>query len=390
MTDVILLTGATGFLGTEIASRLAAFPEVKVYALVRASDDEEAYGRLKEAWYHDRELYRVVGSRVVPVAGDFTREDLSLNTERKEMLKKETTLVIHAGAEIGFQKSRDELMSANVAGTQQILAFAGGMKKLRRFVHISTAYVSGQRRGSIKEEDIASSGFSGFYEESKARAEELVRASGLPFSICRPGMIVGDSQNGWIRNFNTIYYILKLMLLGKLPYLPVSREMRLNIVPGDYVADAVVTVAFKAEAEGRTFHLTCPREDAPKAGDILELVVSWARENLAVRLRKPLFLPLPVLKTAGLAYNKKKAGRKKGYWTNLLTLLPYFFGDQDFDRTNTDSIVGPFDRDWRAYLPKLLSFACRKNFMRQTGRSVFRQAEARRESRRYPVFYYDV
>lgn len=95
-----------------------------------------------------------------------------------------------------------------------------------------------------------------------------------------------------------------------------------------------------------------------------------------------------MLKRAGLLYNQKEDGKKKGYITNLLTLLPYFFGEQEFDRTNTDSICGPYRLNWREHMDTLLTFACRKNFMRQTGQTVFEQARVRRASSRYPIRYY--
>ena len=61
MGDTVFLTGATGFLGTELAKRFASIPETKLYVLVRASGEEEAYHRLREAWFHDRDLYDIIG-----------------------------------------------------------------------------------------------------------------------------------------------------------------------------------------------------------------------------------------------------------------------------------------------------------------------------------------
>lgn len=246
---------------------------------------------------------------------------------------------------------------------------------------ISTAYVAGQKSGLVPEDTLDTEVFSSLYEKSKARAEALVRASGLPWPICRPGMILGDSQTGWIRNFNTIYYVLKLMLLGKLPVLPVEPDMPLNLVPGDYVADCVLKVCFAEKAEGKTFHLTCPREKAPRAKELADTVAAWAKENLALDLPKPRFIPVP-LKDAGILYNKKRENRRKNLLSNLLTLLPYFYGEQIFDRSNTDEICGPYTLGWRTYIEPLLRFACRKNFMRQTGQTVFQQAQVRRASRR--------
>ncbi|MBR2764875.1 MAG: AMP-binding protein [Blautia sp.] len=390
MTDTILLTGATGFLGTELAARLIRMPRVRIYALVRAGGFQEACHRLREAWQHDDELYAAVGGQVCPVPGDFTLPGLGMDPARAQELCEEVTLVIHAGAEVGFQKSREDLERTNTEGTRQMLLFASGISRLRRFIYISTAYVAGQKKGTVTEAEPAARAFSSYYEQSKAEAESLVRTSGLPFSVCRPGMIVGDSQTGWIRNFNTVYYILRLMLMGQMRLFPVSAGTLLNIVPGDYVADAVIRTACSDEAEGKTFHLTCPSDAAPSAGELAEYVRLWAMKELGASLPAPLFVPLPFLKQAGLLHNAKGKGRKKSFWSNLMTLMPYFFGAQVFDRTNTDRVCGPYEPDWHGYIDRLLAFACRKNFMRQTGRTVFEQAMVRRESGRYPICYYDI
>lgn len=390
VNDTIFLTGGTGFLGTLLASRLIKDPEIKTYVLVRADDEEAAAHRLKACWYHDPELYRAVGTRIIPVCGDFTKPRLAMSDETRRVIRDSVTLVIHSGAEIGFQKSEQELTLTNLTGTKNMLSFAASIKSLRRFVYISTAYVAGQKRGLILEDNPDAKGYSSLYEKSKAEAEALVRSSLLPFSICRPGMIVGDSQTGWVRNFNTIYYVLKLMLTGKMRMLPISPDTPLNLVPGDYVADSVLKICFSDEAAGKIFHLTCPLESAPKAGALTSYVAFWAKKNLSVTLPKTRFVPMRPLKRAGLLYNRKEDNRKKNSVSNLLTLLPYFYGEQDFDRTNTNQVCGPYHRNWRAYIDALLTFACRKNFMRQTGMTVFEQARVRRASSRYPISYYDV
>lgn len=390
MADTVLLTGATGFLGTELAARLIREPGLRLYALVRAVDEAGAAHRLRSAWQDNGDLCGQIGKQVVPVPGDFTEPGLGLCEKYRRLLSDAVTLVIHSGAQISFKKSWEEFKNVNTDGTEKMLTFASGLRMLRRFVQVSTAYVAGQKRGIVMEEEPHASAFSTFYEKSKAEAEDLVRASGLPFSICRPGMIVGDSRNGRVRNFNTIYYVLKQMLLGKMRVFPISPDTRLNLVPVDYVADAVEKVCFSEEAAGKTFHLTCPASAAPKAGELAEYVRSFAKRNLSLNLPKAVFLPMPALKKAGLLHNRGTGEGKGGYLDNLLTLLPYFFAEQEFDRTNTDRVCGPYPLSWKNYLDPLLDFACRKNFMRQTGQTVFEQARVRRESSRYPVSYYDV
>ena len=385
----LFLTGGTGFLGTELASLLVRQPETALYVLVRAANKEEAIHRLRALWHHDPDLTASIGQSVHPLCGDFTKPGLGLSPDDLSMLRR-ITHVVHAGAEIGFQNDLEVLQKTNVEGTRNVLSFAAGLPALQQFIYISTAYVAGQRSGLIPEAEPASA-FSSLYEKTKAEAEALVRASGLPFAICRPGMIVGHSITGRVKNFNTVYYILKEMLQGKMRILPIRRDTPLNLVPVDYVASSIVRLLSTEDNmwRGLTFHLTCPRAQAPTAGDLVEAVRTFAA-TLSLRLPRPLFLPLPFLRQLGLRYNRKESGRTKSRLNNLLTLLPYCFNEQEFDRTNTDLVLGPYSLKWQDYLPQLLSFACSRNFMQQTGRTVFEQAMVRRESRHYPITYYDI
>lgn len=390
MKDAIFLSGATGFLGTETVGRLLTETEADIYVLVRAEDEEAACHRLRNAWYHEEELYHQIGRRVLPAAGDFTLPQLGLSEELQQVIRTQVSRIFHCGAEIGFQEDDEKLKRTNCKGTEEMVAFAKDIQNLKCFVHISTAYVAGQRTGRIGEEEPPAAHFSSLYEKSKAEAEYIVVTSGLPYAICRPGMIIGDSRTGWVKNFNTIYYVLKLVLMGKLPVIPTGSGTLLNVVPVDYVADAVVKIGLSDQAAGKTFHLTCPTEAQPTVGELMTYVRKWAKGNLDTEIPKAAFVPLHGLRRVGLAHNRQREGRKKTYLANLLTLLPYFYGGQEFDRRNTDAVVGTYTPDWHDYIDQILHFACRKNFMRQTDMTVFQQAQMRRESRRYPVTYYDV
>ena len=386
----IFISGGTGFLGTELCARLLEVCDSPVYVLVRASGEAEAYHRLRGAWQHAPALYEAIGVRACPVPGDLEKAGLGLDPAVAETLRACVTHVFHVGAEVGFRRSGATLTSVNREGTRNMLAFAASLAGLARFVHISTAYVAGQRSGVIREDDPVGTAFSGLYEKSKAEAEALVRKSGLPFVVCRPGMIVGDSKSGWARNFNTVYYVLKQMLLGKLPVLPVKRGQRLNVIPVDVVAQAVARLGFADAAQNRVFHLTCPTAMQPRAEELAEHVRAWAGKHLGVRLPRPVYLPLGLVRRAGLIHNHRPEEKRKTALASLLTLAPYFFSGQDFDRTNTDALCGPYTLDWRDYIDALLGFACKVNFMRQTGQTVFEQAMIRRASARFPIRYYDV
>jgi thioester reductase-like protein len=164
LNETIFLTGGTGFLGTELASQLCGSDCGKVYVLVRAENEAAAMHRLKSAWFPMRGLYERIGVQFFPVCGDFTKDSLGLTEADADMLRESVTLVIHSGAEIGFQKSRRELDTVNRLGTRNMLSFAAGLQKLRLFVHISTAYVAGQRTVLISVTDPLGTAFSGYSE----------------------------------------------------------------------------------------------------------------------------------------------------------------------------------------------------------------------------------
>lgn len=117
MTDAILLSGGTGFLGTEIAVRLAEQTARTVYVTVRAADYEAALHRLKAVWYPFDRLYREAGTRFIPVPADLTQKNLGIDDEMYEALKKNVSLFIHTAAETGLQKDEAELMRINPDGT---------------------------------------------------------------------------------------------------------------------------------------------------------------------------------------------------------------------------------------------------------------------------------
>lgn len=383
--DTILLTGATGHLGTEIALELLRSGAGQIFVLVRDRSKEQAMRRLRTLWWDEKMLCNAVGKQIIPLTGDITFQNMGLEPQA-------FTHIVHCVAETGLMKSREELWSTNVTGTEHAIGYANLVQQrfgLQSFVYISTAYVAGRHQGIIREDAPLPDRFYSLYEESKAKAESLVRQSGLPRIITRPGMIVGNSKTGRTRNFNTIYYVLKLLLQNKLPLIPVSRKQTVNLIPVDVVAQHTVRLMEQPEAIGKTFHLTLPHEQQPQVGELVDATLQWAEQHLQIQLTKPKCLSIPVLRFLGGAFNAGN-NKKRGFLTNLLALMPYFLDNHQFDRSNTDSLAGSTDCDWKEWLPAMLTFACRHNFMQLTGRSIFQQAMVRRESRHYPVTYYNI
>jgi nucleoside-diphosphate-sugar epimerase len=143
---------------------------------------------------------------------------------------------------------------------------------LERFTYVSTAYVAGDRRGTVYEDDHRCGRFRNSYERSKHEAEALVRASGLPWTVARPSIVVGERETGWTASFNVLYAPLRALGAGAYPVIPARRRAPLDVVPIDYVADAVVALSAHPEAVAGTFHLTAG-EHASTIGEVGQMAV---------------------------------------------------------------------------------------------------------------------
>ena len=248
MNKTIFLTGANGFLGTKIASNIIKHHDHDIIAIIRSNNSEDAVNRLYRAWWEFPELLEEICGRVHVVTGDITQNNLGMETEEYEKLIQIVTHVIHTAADWRLKASLEELQKTNVQGTQNVLKMAQLVHKdhgLERFSHISTAYVAGGRMGAVSEDSLTSEyGFLSDYEKTKFESEIEVRKSEFDISIFRPSMIVGNSSTGYIKTFNTVYIPLKLYLNGQLPIVPVSPSMKINLVPVNYVSDAVLESYF--------------------------------------------------------------------------------------------------------------------------------------------------
>jgi thioester reductase-like protein len=255
----VFLTGATGFVGREILSRFLERGGHRVFALVRAANDEEAAGRLP------------AHRRLTAVAGDIEEDRLGLSAETSERLRREVTTVIHCAASVSFEMPLDESRSVNVDGTRRMAEFARSCPDLERFTYVSTAYVAGEPGRLFREDELAvGQRFRNAYEQSKFEAELALRSDGegLPMQILRPSIVVGDSRTGRTTAFNVLYGPLKAFARGAIPAIPARREAPVDIVPVDYVADRVHELA--THGPDGTFHLVAGR-NATTVGRLLEM-----------------------------------------------------------------------------------------------------------------------
>jgi len=270
----VLLTGATGFLGSFVLSELLRHTRTDVYCLVRAANAEEGGKKLRKVleayglW--DEEL----SSRIVPVVGDLTEPLLGLGPKYFEELAGEIDAVYHSGASVNWVYPYNALKPTNVLGTQEVLRLAARDRvKPVHFVSTLGVFPLVGRSGVevVREDDDLAHGGSLYngYTQSKWVAEKLVetaRARGLPVSVYRPSLITGDSRTGaWNEDDFTCKMIKTWVGLGTAP----NVDTETNMVPVDYVSRAIVRLSLRDESLGKRFHLANPH---PVSADDL---VAW-------------------------------------------------------------------------------------------------------------------
>jgi NAD(P)-dependent dehydrogenase (short-subunit alcohol dehydrogenase family) len=293
------VTGATGFIGRNLVQRLLR-REGTVYALVRAG----SRGRLEElrtAWGPD-------GARVVPISGDLSLPGLGVSEEDLLTLRGEVAHCFHLAAIYDMTAGAEAQEIANVEGTRHAVELAGAIDA-GCFHQISSIATAGLYRGEWREDmfEEAERLDTHPYFRTKHESERVVREEcHRPWRVYRPGIVVGDSRSGEIDKIDGPYYFFKLLqrarklLPGWLPAVGVEGG-EINIVPVDFVADAIDHIAHQPGLDGQAFHLTDP---APKrAGEVINLFARAADAPQAVlRLEPGVTEPATSLVRTGLRF----------------------------------------------------------------------------------------
>jgi long-chain acyl-CoA synthetase len=281
--DAVFLTGATGFLGMELLARYLEQTDRRIYALVRGADADEAQRRLQQTLLELFGPFHRYADRVVAIRGDVTQVGMGIASST-DLLAEQVSEIVHCAAAVSFEQPLEQARSINVDGTRRVLEFAERCKArggLRRVSYISTAFVAGRSSGCFSEDDLdRGQSFRNSYEQSKFEAECLVNRSRneLPITVFRPSIIVGEQRSGWTGSFNVLYWPLRMFSRGSYVALPGRHEAPVDVVPVDYVADAVFALSQIPQAEGTTFHLTAGTQ-ASSVGEVLELATRFFRRR---------------------------------------------------------------------------------------------------------------
>ena len=291
MSASVFFTGFPGFLGADLLPRiLRDRPEARAHCLVLPRHMPLARERLRQIG----EPVTGEGSgarageegRVVLHPGDVTRPGLGLDASARSSLEAGVGEVFHLAAVYDLEVDEELATRVNVRGTGHVLDFAGECRELRRFHHMSTCYVSGRREGVVAEDELdAGQSFHNAYERSKMEAEAAVRGrmeEGLPATIYRPSIVVGDSDTGFTQKYDGPYFVVRWILRqpgwAVVPVPPGADRTTVNQVPRDYVTRAVAHLSRVPEAAGETVHLADP--SPPTAGEAVRLMARAADRRL--------------------------------------------------------------------------------------------------------------
>lgn len=351
----ILITGATGFLGSYITRELfeAGF---HLKLLIRNSAHEQAKERISEIFPPMETTGSVcdtLSDRIEIIEGDISQKYLGMNAQNYSRLSDTVDEVFHCAAATKFYHGSDtSLVQTNVYGTEHLAWFCIS-HKMKRLHYMSTAYVAGTRSDTVFEYELEKNQtFNNHYEKSKFDAEKFLRQFiaqyNIPTTIYRPSIIIGDSRTGFTRNYDNLYVFGKGLHrlknheiqknkkntrwnsrnhIGYLPSLrmPGDRYATINLVPIDYVTHAIVAISRQEQSRNKTFHIVNP--SPPTLGELAEWVTSATGTH---RIR---VVPMYEFQI------QQHTLEEKIFLKGTETFRPYLSGEPYFDSTNTKTLL---------------------------------------------------
>jgi nucleoside-diphosphate-sugar epimerase len=220
----------------------------------------------------------VSGPGITSVQGDVVERMFGLDEATYDELADRVDAVVHCAAVTDFNRTDGSLQATNIVGTEHVLAFAAQAGAV--MYHVSTAFVHTTVEGERGRTALG-------YAESKATAEGIVRASGVPHVILRPSVVIGDSESGYIAQFQGLHQVASGIVTGIVPLIPFDASWPIDFVPADVVADAIACVVEHGVDSGEYWISAGDR--SLRLEDAVEVVVDLARE-LGVAVDTPRFV----------------------------------------------------------------------------------------------------
>jgi long-chain acyl-CoA synthetase len=257
--------------------------------------------------------------RVRAIPADLTSPAGGLDADTWARLARSCGALVHCAASVSFGLELQDARAINVGGSRQVLALARRARAegmLDRFVHVSTAYVAGDTAGVFLESQLDNGqGFRNTYEQTKLEAELAVgdALDELAGVVVRPSIVVGERATGWTSAFNVIYPPLRAFVTGAIDVVPGRPDGIVDIVPSDYVADAIAHLLLRRTDVRGALHLVAG-ESATTMGELAGLAAARAGRPV------PPFGPPP---------------------ENFGALAPYFDVHARFDDARSRAVLSP-------------------------------------------------
>lgn len=359
-----LLTGATGFLGREVLVRLLdRGDDVLVTTRRRQEETKDAATKRLTEIVSDTSPSTST-ERMTVAFGDVTQPGFGLDDDARAWLDVDPVQIVHGAAEVRFDLPYEHMFEQNVKGTLEALALARSVKSLVRFDHVSTAYVAGDRTDVALESDIdVGQKPRNDYEKTKLLAEvevEKARSDGLPITVHRPSIIVGDSRTGRASSFKVLYWPMKVYARGRFRTVFGRPDCTVDVVPVDYVADAMVSLFGDETATNKTFHLTAGPEGQATIAELAAMgqrifegkPIRYFDPDIYLRWIRPWLLPI-------LRLVKPDVANRGGVF------LPYLRSNPSFSTTEANAHLGELrPPDVRGYFETIMRYARDTDFGR--------------------------
>jgi thioester reductase-like protein len=360
----IFLTGSTGYIGAHIAANLLTDSSEPLNLLVRAKDEQEGRERLwRSLQLHlDFPQFReYLDTRIRIFRGDLTDAKFGLGDDEYARLVHTTESVVHCAASLN-RKSEKSCMNVNLRGTLEVVQLAQRARDqhgLRRFSHVSTVAVAGQRANEVVQEDSSIDWNRSDYDpyaRTKKFCEHMVHQllPDVQRTIFRPSIVLGDSRRPETNQFDMVR---AFVFLAGLPVLPFRPTDKIDIVNVDFVANAVSTLHQKPDPEHTIYHLS----SGTSSETFVQLTDALAK---ATGKRGPMFVPKFEKSTSKMVNALAgKAGKIGGLANLLKVFLPYLVWNTVFDNTRATTELGVKPVPFSQYSFPLLRFSRENHFV---------------------------
>lgn len=355
----IFITGATGYLGSYVTSFLLDQGRDRLTLLVRATDENGAQRKLWRALQLHRSAaqFRQDLARIDFVFGDITLPHLGLTADVYAGLVRRTTSVLHIAASLN-RLSETACLNTNLRGTLAVVRFArqvADQQGLRRFSHVSTVAVAGQRQHEVVTEDTAIDWNRRDYDpyaRTKKFCEHLVREllPDVPLTFFRPSIVMGDARFPQTTQFDMVQ---TFCTLADFPVLPFRPEGRIDIVNADFVGRAVATLHTRERTSHEIYHLSSGTASRT-LGDIVEALTSY-RGQRPTRFVPSLQAPFAALVDGARSLPGRHAATRLAVL--LKVFLPYITFDTVFDNTRVCQELGAQPVPFPTYCGPLYDYA---------------------------------